>query len=353
MHRRHLLQCGLAALAAPALASVGYSVRAIDLVAESLVLDMLSLPTLDWALLDKWQTKRASFGAAEFAKLRASGINVFHPAVAFDTPQPYEVTQQWFAKWNGFIDEHPGYFVRVDSVADFACAKHDKKIGIILGMQDANHLRTPRDVDIFYAAGQRLTQLTYNSDNRLGHGCKMAHDPGLSPYGGEIIARMNQVGMAIDISHCGETTSLDAIAASKKPVLITHSNCRALAQPVQRCKSDEVIRAAARKGGIIGLTSVRHFVKATDPVSIEDVLDHFDYAVKLVGVEHVGLGSDTDLAGRDRTRSSHLLYDIAGLNNTQRVYELTEGLIRRGYTDGQIRLMLGANFQRALGDIWM
>ena len=122
---------------------------------------------------------------------------------------------------------------------------------------------------------------------------------------------------------------------------------------MQRCKSDEVIRAAARKGGIIGLTSVRHFVKATDPVSIEDVLDHFDYAVKLVGVEHVGLGSDTDLAGRDRTRSSHLLYDIAGLNNTQRVYELTEGLIRRGYTDGQIRLMLGANFQRALGDIWM
>jgi membrane dipeptidase len=162
---------------------------------------------------------------------------------------------------------------------------------------------------------------------------------------------MNAVGMAIDVSHSGERTSLDAIAASSKPVLITHSNCRALAGPVARCKPDELIRAAARRGGVIGLTSVRHFVKAGDPVSIEDVLDHFDHAVNVAGIEHVGLGSDLDLAGRDPA-SGPLRYDIAGLNRVDRVLRLTAGLVARGYTDKQIGLILSGNFRRALGEIW-
>jgi membrane dipeptidase len=150
--------------------------------------------------------------------------------------------------------------------------------------------------------------------------------------------------MAIDVSHCGQRTSLDAIAASKKPVLITHSNCRALAAGVARCKPDEVIRAAARGGGVLGITSVRQFVRARGQATIEDVLDHFDHAVNLVGVEHVGLGSDFDL-------DAHPAYDIPGLNNFSRVYELTEGLLRRGYTDAHLALMLGGNFQRALQQI--
>jgi membrane dipeptidase len=151
--------------------------------------------------------------------------------------------------------------------------------------------------------------------------------------------------MAVDVSHCGQRTSLDAIATSKKPVLITHSNCRALAPGVARCKSDEVIRAAARSGGVLGITAVRHFVRAKDPVTIENVLDHFDYAVRLVGVEHVGIGSDFDL-------DAHPAYDIPGLNHSNRIYQLTEGLLRRGYTDADISLMLGGNFQRALQQIW-
>jgi membrane dipeptidase len=355
MHRRNLLQGGLCLLAQSAAClaeeSRAYSVRTIDLVAQTNVLDMLSLPTLNWSLLDRWHAKPETFTESEFNRLRASGINVFHPAVAFDTAHPYEVTRSWFDKWNRLIAYHPGYFVRIDSTNDLQRAKRERKIGIILGMQDANHLRTKDDVDTFYAMGQRLAQLTYNSQNRLGDGCKVGSDRGLSVYGQEVVARMNAVGMAIDISHCGERTSLDAIAASAKPVLITHSNCRALAPPVARCKSDAVIRAAARKGGVIGMTSVRHFVRSTDPVTIEDVLDHFDHAVKLVGIEHVGLGSDTDLTGRDPA-GSRPLYDIAGLNHTQRVYDLTAGLVRRGYTDTQIRLLLGGNFQRALSGIW-
>lgn len=354
MNRRKFLgQAAVAVCSAPLLRAAEsanpISSRAKDLVAKSNVIDMLGLLTLNWPQLEKWQTHPKAFGEADFQKLRASGIDVFHPAVAFDG-ETYEITRQWFRKWNQLITGHPGYFVRIDGAQDLAAAKEQGKIGVILGMQDANHLRCVEDVDLFYGMGQRLTQVTYNSLNKLGAGCKAGKDGGLTAFGGDVIARMNTIGMAIDVSHCGERTTLEAIEASQKPVLITHSNCKALA-PVDRCKTDEAIQAAARKGGVIGLTSVRHFVRAKDPVTIEDALDHFDHAVKLVGIEHVGLGSDLDLDGRDR-RTGRLAYDIAGLNRTDRVFELTEGLIRRGYTDEHIGLMLGGNFQRALAGIW-
>jgi membrane dipeptidase len=322
-----------------------YSTRVMDLVAGSNVIDMLGLLTLNWPMLDRWHQDPAAFTEIDFQKLRSSGIDVFHPAVAFDTGQPYDVTRAWFEKWNRLIARHADYFLRVDGPGDLVRAKQDGRIGIILGMQDANHLRSVDDVDAFYKMGQRLTQLTYNSANNLGNGCRVSQDKGLTAFGVQVVERMNSIGMAIDVSHCGQRTSLDAIAASKKPVLITHSNCRALAPGVARCKPDEVIRAAARGGGVLGITAVRHFVRAKDPVTIEDVLDHFDHAVKLAGVEHVGVGSDFDL-------DPHPTYDIAGLNHVNRVYGLTEGLLRRGYGDRDVSLMLGGNFQRALQQIW-
>lgn len=348
MHRRQFLGCGISLLAASCfnrLLAAGVSTRAIDLVTESNVIDMLGLLTLNWALLARWQSAPARFGESDFKKLQSSGIDVFHPAVAFEGPKAYEITHDWFVKWNRLIDEHPQWFVRVDCAADLSRARRGKKIGIILGMQDANHLRGLDDLDEFYAMGQRLTQVTYNSVNRLGAGCMVAADRGLKKFGQDVITKMNALGMAVDVSHCGEKTTLDTIAASSKPVLITHSNCKALA-PVPRCKTDEAIVAAAKKGGIIGLTGVRNFVKVGRSVTIEDALDHFDHAVKIAGVEHVGLGSDFDLDGRGPGA------DIAGLSRADRVFELTQGLIRRGYTDQDIALILGGNFQRALRAIW-
>ena len=354
MRRRELLTRSLSLFATPLVAapllkpvpaSRRYPARTIDLVAESNVIDMLGLLTLNWSLLDRWHQDPTAFSDSDFRKLRSSGIDVFHPAVAFETGQAHEVTRAWFEKWNRLIAWHPDYFLRVAGPNDLARAKQEGRVGIILGMQDANHLRSVDDVDEFYQMGQRLTQLTYNSENRLGDGCKATRDRGLTGFGAEVVARMNSTGMAIDVSHCGQRTSLDAISSSKKPVLITHSNCRALAPGTARCKPDEVIRAAARGGGVLGITAVRHFVRDRDPVTVEDVLDHFDHAVKLVGVEHVGLGSDFDL-------DAHPAYDVPGLNNVNRIYELTEGLLRRGYTRAHLALMLGGNFQRALQEIW-
>jgi membrane dipeptidase len=362
LHRRELLKQSALMCAAPfinfgrsklmASDAVAYSTRTIDLVERSNVIDMLGLLTLDWQRLDRWQSDPSAFSEADLRKLRVSGIDVFHPAVAFEQENAYEVTRQWFAKWNRFLAAHPDCFARVDDAAGLARAREQKKIGIILGMQDANYIRSVEDIDVFYRAGQRVMQLTYNAKNRIGGGCQMSGDCGLTAFGHEVVTRMNRIGMVIDVSHCGERTTLDATEASPGPVLITHSNCKALAPGVARCKSDEEIRAVAQKGGVIGLTGIRHFVRAKDPVTIENMLDHFDHAVKVAGVEHVGVGSDSDLDGRDRA-GARPIYDIAGLNHPRRIYALTEGLVRRGYSDEHIGLILGGNFQRALGQIWV
>jgi membrane dipeptidase len=196
--------------------------------------------------------------------------------------------------------------------------------------------------------GQRVSQLTY-TDNRIGGGSTDVHDAGLTRYGGEIVERMNQVGMAIDVSHCGDRTTLEAIEASRRPVLVTHSNCRALVAAA-RCKTDEAIRCLAAKGGVMGITMVRGFVRADGPATIEDVLDHIDRVAKLVGVEHVGLGSDVDLDGRDLHAVRK--YDLDGIHYAKKIFDLTEGLVRRKYSSSDIELILGENFERALAEAW-
>jgi membrane dipeptidase len=158
--------------------------------------------------------------------------------------------------------------------------------------------------------------------------------------------------MVVDVSHCSERTCLDAFAASRRPVLITHSNCRKLAAS-PRCKSDAVIRAMAGRGGVMGITSVAAFVSRRSPATLDDVLDHFDHVLRVAGVEHVGLGSDLAHDAVDpRTGRALARYAVRGLPPARRVFDLTEGLIRRGYDDRSIELILGGNFQRVLGEIW-
>jgi membrane dipeptidase len=226
------------------------------------------------------------------------------------------------------------------------------KLGIIVGQQNSNHFRTVDDVDAFYKLGQRVSQLTYH-DNRLGGGSTDPQEKGLTAYGERILVRMNELGMAVDISHCGDRTTLDVIEASSKPVLVTHSNCRALVPHSARCKTDGAIRKLAAKGGVMGVTLVRLFVGTGPSVTIENVLDHVDHIVKLVGVEHVGLGTDVDLDGRDTTIAPRKKIDLDGIEYARKVFELTEGLVRRKYSKADIRLILGGNFARVLSGIWL
>ena len=166
-------------------------------------------------------------------------------------------------------------------------------------MQNSEHFTSPDDVNFFHALGQRVSQLTYNARNLIGNGATERRDDGLSDFGVSIVDRMNKVGMAVDTSHCGDRTTLDAFEVSKKPALITHSNCRTLVPGHPRLKTDEAIKKMAATGGVMGITGVRMFVKADEPTTVEHMLDHIDHVVKLTSVEHVGIGSDMDLDGYD------------------------------------------------------
>jgi len=334
-----------------ALNEATYSVATLDIVRRATVIDMLGLLTLNYSKLSSWEARPAGFAAHDFQKLCASGITIFHPAVGFTEGDVYQSSLRDITGWNEFIACHPNQFVRIDCASDLERAKVSGRLGIVIGQQNSRHFRTVDDVDCSYSLGQRVSQLTYD-DNEIGGGSTDPRDVGLTPYGAQIVDRMNALGMAVDISHCSDRTTLDTLHASRKPVLVTHSNCRALVATSPRCKTDEAIRLLAAQGGVIGITMVRGFVQASGPATIEDVLDHIDHVVKLVGVEHVGIGSDVDLDGRDSRIRPRKRFDLDGIDYSQKIYDLTEGLIRRKYSPENIELILGGNFQRALAAIW-
>ncbi|MDT9598131.1 dipeptidase [Sphingosinicella rhizophila] len=338
-----------------------YSKRATDLVKGSLVIDMLGLIKLGRDDPPYYSKPLSDKDAAEF---RASGITAFH--VASGT-RDYESTLVYMAGWQGFAGRNGDVFTLVGRAEDIDEAKRDGKCAVIMGIQNSEHFRTPADVKAFYQLGQRCSQLTYNSQNRIGAGSTERVDGGVTDFGVEIIKAMNEVGMLIDVSHSGDRTTLDAIEISSKPIAFTHSNCRALVNH-PRVKTDEAIRALAKKGGVMGMTGVRNFVSATEPTDVTHVVNHIDHAVKLVGIDHVGIGSDADLHGYDamspdqiaRTKANYKdsyafreKIDTDGFDHPLKMFDLTEELIRRNYSDANIKAILGGNFRRLLGSTWL
>lgn len=353
-----------------------YSARAVRLVEETTVVDMLDqFRFADYAerppRSERWLRVPRSFRREDYETYRTSGIRVFALGLGAGS---YEDGLRFAADWNSFIAAYDEWFLRIDDVADFARARQAGKVGIMLTLQGSDHFRTPADVDTFFALGQRASQLTYNFATRIGAGFLENDDGGLTVFGASIVERMNRVGMAVDASHCGDRTTLDALAASTKPVIFSHASCRALLPGHRRCKTDEMIRLLAKGGGVMGIPMIRFMIRDREPVTLAHVLDHVDHVARLVGIEHVGVGSDLDVVGnpnpvnvppggrrpQDQPNFDRYQYHegeggritIAGLDHPKRMYDLTEGLIARGYGDADIRLVLGGNWQRALSHIW-
>ncbi len=386
LSRRRLLRQAAAAGAVLAASSVGgphlafgrhrlfrqsttrYSTRAVDLVGDSLVIDMLSPLTLASSTAQAWYGNPENIPESLWDDFARSGIDVVLDAVGTGPFDAREAVLRRAAAVNGVVAHNAHRMLRVSRVADLDEAASGKRVGLIFGVQNADHFRSLDDVDFFFGLGQRVSQLTYNARNLIGTGATDRNDGGLSDWGAAIVEHMNEVGMAVDVSHCGDRTSLDAFAVSSKPVLVTHSNVRALADGHVRCKPDEVIDAVGKAGSVFGVTGVRMFVKADEPTTIEHLLDHFDYLARRIGPEHVGIGSDIDLYGYDdmpaadyeRLKSFYTQdtyrfreqIDIPEAAHPQRVFDITEGLIRRGWSDADIRGVLGGNFRRVLEEIW-
>ena len=346
----------------PALADVRkkYPAKVVDLVQRSLVIDMLAPLKIDF----NPEAFSLPLTEADAQMFRSSGINVFHNSVGVGS---YDEALQFIAAWSGFAGRNADVFSLVGRVEDIERAKKQGKVAVIMGLQNADEFRTPADVKDFYDLGLRCAQLTYNSQNLIGSGSTERVDGGVTDYGEQIVKAMNDVGMLIDVSHSGDRTTLDAIEISPKPIAITHSNCRALNNH-PRLKTDEAIKKLAAKGGVMGITGVRMFVKDKEPTTIEDIVDHIDHVVKLVGIEHVGIGSDSDLMGYDHMpkdqyaklkaayKSSYAFrdkIDTDGFDHPQKVYDLTAALLKRGYNEANIQAVLGGNFRRLLGNTWL
>jgi membrane dipeptidase len=339
-----------------------YSARAVKLLERSLVIDMLAPLVIDF----RPEAYARTLTEQEEAMFRTCGITGFHNSVGNGGPQAFEESLSFLASWQGFVGRHAHLFALVGRVADLDRAKTQGKLGVIMGVQNSEHFRTPDDVKRFYQLGQRSSQLTYNSQNLIGSGGTERIDGGVSDFGVSIIQAMNEVGMLVDVSHCGDRTTLDAIEISPKPIAITHSNCRAL-NDHPRLKTDEAIVKLAAKGGVMGITGVRNFVRNQDPTTVEHVVDHIDHVVKLVGIEHVGIGTDADLNGyedmpADQRKELLAMYkssyafrdklDTDNFDHPKKFFDLTDALIRRGYSDDNITAILGGNFRRLLEATW-
>ena len=207
------------------------------------------------------------------------------------------------ARWQRRFREHPDRIVPALDADDIVAAKRDRRTAIIYGSQNGSVFEDDLDlVWVLHRLGMRIVQLTYNNQNYIGSGCGESHDDGLSRFGRLVLAEMGRVGMLVDLSHVGERTSLDAIEGSKDPVAVTHANPKSWYDH-RRNKSDEVLRAVAARGGVVGLTPYPEF--AGEVLTPRRWAELVTRTVDLVGIEHVGIGTDmargwADFAGHVR-----------------------------------------------------
>ena len=347
-----------------------YSARTIQLMEDSVVIDLLNqfLYRRDQREIRRaWLDGTGTFTEYDWKRFNDTGIT----AISFGSGSDnYDGGIELFTQWNEFLEKYPQWLMRISSVADFDRAKQSGRYGIIYGCQDGGHFRSEKDVETFYQYGQRISQLTYNHRNLLGSGAIEPNDEGVTELGAKVIARMNDVGMAVDIAHAGDTTKLDVLSLSSRPVILSHGSCRTLCPQHFRAASDEAIRALAKTGGVMGILFVANMIKdiESEKVTIDYVIDHFDHVGRLVGYDHVAIGSDAGIETNDLApeedqqtfwenvsplyRQRGTREAANGLEGQKKIYNLTEGFVRRGYTDEQIRLILGENWKRALRENW-
>jgi membrane dipeptidase len=268
--------------------------------------------------------------------------------------------------WNQRIERNPDKYVRADSATDFERAHASGKLAVLLGFQNATMIgNSIQNLDDLHKAGTRWIQLTYNARNLVGDGCTERTNAGLSDFGVEVVERMNDLGVMVDLSHCGHQTTLDAILFSDPGPCFTHTMCEALYPSHPRSKTDEEIRAMAEKGGVMGVVALGYLV-GPDPggeTTIETFVDHIDHVVQVGGIDHVGVASDFVIQGisssatrenwyEPRLRSFKPSYQvrwppwIPELDSPDRYISVAETLDQRGYSSGDIEKVLGLNWLR-------
>jgi membrane dipeptidase len=252
----------------------------LELYKRAIVVDSLCDPFLDPGALPSPQS---------VAAVRESGITAVNCTIS---DRDFEGTIKNLAWIEALAEKYPETFAIIRKQTGIADCKRDHKIGIIPGFQFTAFFEdNPERIPIFRDLGVRIMQITYNNRNAFGDGCLEPGNAGLSRAGVAAIAKMNEIGVAVDLSHSGYRTVSDAIAASRKPVLISHSGCAAVyAHP--RNKPDSILKALADRGGYFGVYLMPYLVASPAVPTRQHVLDHVVHAINVCGADHVGIGSD-------------------------------------------------------------
>lgn len=363
MDRRTFMGAGLALAASPSLAARRESVAAA-LVRRMTVIDGNLVVPLD---PDGPLTKGTS------AQIRASGLSVMKLTLGGPGTETMAETLAEISEIDRGIAATPRLLMKVERVADFARAKANGRLGIILSFEAGEMLEGKvASIDTFAAKGIKVMGLSYNRDTPFASGTMSRAHGGLTDLGREAVARMNALGVTVDVSHSDEPSSLAAIEASSKPVTITHAGSAAVhAHP--RNKSDALIRKLADRGGVIGFYELSYLTEAPAQPTLDVYMAHLTHALDVAGEDHVGVGSDASLTRFDTSPANMKQWNdsiaarkasgvaapgegpppfVIGLNRPDRYIVIAEALLKRGYTARTVEKVLGGNFARVFAETW-
>jgi membrane dipeptidase len=307
---------------------------------------------------------------------RASGMDAVNITLGHvaGPMEPFEYSVREIATWDWRLRRQPRDLLKVLTAADILRARDERKTGLIYGFQNTLMLGDKAErADIFADLGVRIVQLTYNPANPVGDGSMAKQNRGLTAFGRQIVERLNANRLMVDLSHSGEKTCLEAARASKQPISINHTGCRALTD-LPRNKTDEELRLVASRGGFVGI----YFMPFLSPDSVaraEHVVAHIDHAVNTCGEDHVGIGTDGGTTGIDDMAAyrQHVRKQVADrrkagigaagenpdtmpfvvdLNGPDQFRRLADLLAARGYKEARIEKIMGRNFLAFAREIW-
>ena len=286
---------------------------------------------------------------------------------------PFEDTLAEIALYQRLIEAYPENFLQVRGVGDIAAAKRDGKLGVIFGFESASCLEDKVDrIELFRGLGVRVMQLSYNLTSPFGAGVMAPPEATLTDLGRQAIAKMNAVGVALDLSHANAATTLAAMAASRKPVIMSHGGCVAI-HPHPRNKTDDQLRALAQKGGVFGVYDLPYLTPSPRQPNLDDYMAHMTHALTVMGEDHVGIGSDTSFESMDNSPQAQAAFAdeerqrhaagvaapeedrmtyVEGLNRPDRALVIADALLKRGYSAQAAEKVLGGNWVRVFGEIW-
>jgi membrane dipeptidase len=330
----------------------------------------------DASAITRGLRKRMALDARTLRDAHASGVTAVNWTLGYVAGEgdPYEVTVSDIARFDRMVRDHAADVTKVFTAANIVQAKRDGKIGIIYGFQNGLMLGDkPERVDVFADLGVRVFQLTYNPANTLGDGSMAPQNRGLTPLGREIVARLNDNRVMVDLSHSGQNTCLEAARLSRQPVSINHTGCRALTD-LPRNKTDEELRLVADKGGFVGIYFMP-FLRRDGRITGADVVDHIEHAINVCGEDHVGIGTDGSITQIDDMAAyrGKLAKEVeerrkAGIGaagegpdtlpfaidmrGPTQFTDLAQRLQARGHSADRVDKILGGNFLRYAQDVW-